>query len=792
MKISEQWLREWVSPRLDRKALTERMTMAGLEVSAIEPVAPNLDKVVVGRIESVAPHPSAEKLRICRVDIGKDRRLDIVCGAANAAVNMLAPVALEGATLPDGIRIKRAEIRGVPSSGMLCSARELGLSESAEGLLVLDMDAKPGTTLSEYLGLNDVSLEIDLTPNRGDCLSVAGLARELVAITGTKMKFPITKSVKPKHRQRIPVKLDAPRDCSRYVGRIVNGINPRAVTPMWMREKLRRSGVRSIHPVVDVTNYVMLEWGQPMHAFDLAKINGTIHVRLSKKSESLSLLDGNCLTLKPGYLLIADDRRPLALAGIMGGMDSAVGDATENVFLESAWFRPVTISSRSRDLGLQTESSYRFERGVDPNLQILAMERATALLLDIVGGRPGPLIEQVAKRHLPRNAPVTLRQNRIDRLLGIRFSPRETEKILSRLGMMVKKFSKRWTVTPPSYRFDINCEVDLIEEIARIHGYENIPSRRPRLEMVAAPLPESDVGESRVRAALIDRDYQEIVTYSFVDPKIQALVDPEITPAKLANPISADMAVMRTSLWPGLLQTILYNQNRQQPRVRLFEVGHVFRLSGEDFSEQAMLAGAAYGDVAPEQWGISRRETDFHDIKADVEAILTLAGVGLDAQFLPGQHPVLHPGQTAEIRFQGARVGLMGVSHPEIQTRLGLDRPVVLFEIKLDALRNGKIPNFHEFSRFPAIRRDLAILVEDAIPAQAVLDCVRQVAGSLLVNLELFDEYRGKGIDSGRKSLALGLTLQDSSRTLNEEDVERVMAEIISALHSRLGGQPRQ
>jgi phenylalanyl-tRNA synthetase beta chain len=792
MKISELWLREWVSPKLERKALAERLTMAGLEVSAIDRVAPKLDKVIVGMIETVTPHPSADNLKLCRVDIGKRKILDIVCGAANAAAGMLVPVALEGAALPNGIRIKRAEIRGVPSSGMLCSAQELGLAESFDGLMALDSQATPGTTLAEFLSLDDVALELELTPNRGDCLSVAGLARELAAITGAKLKTPARKKVKPKHRQRLPVKLDAPRDCSHYVGRIVTGINPLAVTPMWIQEKLRRSGVRCIHPVVDVTNYVMLELGQPMHAFDLAKINGSIHVRLSGKNESLNLLDGTHLALKPGNLLIADGKRPLALAGIMGGMDSAVVDTTESVFLESAWFRPITISSRSRELGLQTESSYRFERGVDPALQVPAMERATALLLDVAGGQPGPLIEQLDKRHFPRNASVSLRQDRIQRLLGIRLSPKEAENLLNRLGMKVKKSGKRWTVTPPSYRSDISLEVDLIEEIARLHGYDKIPSRRPRLEMVAGPVPESDVGEPRLRAGLIDRNYQEIVTYSFIDPKIQALVDPQASPAKLANPISAEMSVMRTSLWPGLLQTILYNQNRQQPRARLFEIGHIFRITGAEFREQTMLSGAGYGDALPEQWGVPRRVVDFHDIKADVEAVLTLAGIGMTAQFLPGQHPALHPGQTAEIRFEGARVGLMGVLHPEIQSKHGLDRPVVLFEIKLAALRKGKIPNFHEFSRFPAIRRDLAILVKDSIPAQAVLDCVRQAAGGLLVNLELFDEYRGKGIDSGRKSLALGLTLQDSSRTLNEGDVERVMTEVISALQFGLGGQPRQ
>ncbi|MDH5512376.1 MAG: phenylalanine--tRNA ligase subunit beta, partial [Gammaproteobacteria bacterium] len=522
MKISEKWLREWVSPGLDTKALAERMTMAGLEVGALEAVAPKLEKVVVGKIETVAPHPSADRLRLCRVDTGKGKRLDIVCGAANAATGMRVPVALEGAVLPNGTRVKRAEIRGVASSGMICSAQELGLAESSEGVLVLDSRAKPGTALTEHLDLDDVSLEVDLTPNRGDCLSVAGLARELAAICGVKMRSPAIKPVKPKHRRRLNVKLDAQSDCPLYVGRVVTGINPRAVTPMWMQEKLRRSGVRGIHPVVDVTNYVMLELGQPMHAFDLAKIRGTVHVRLSGKNESLSLLDGSRPTLKPGALLIADDQRPLALAGIMGGMDSAVGAATESVFLESAWFRPATISSQSRALGLQTESSYRFERGVDPALQTLAMERATALLLDIAGGQPGPLVVQTAKRHLPRHSPVSLRPDRIDRLLGTRLAAGVAEKILRRLGMKVTGTGKRRTVIPPSYRFDISREVDLVEEVARLHGYDKLPSRRPRLEMTAGPVPEADVGESRLRAALIDRDYQEIVTYSFVDPEIQA------------------------------------------------------------------------------------------------------------------------------------------------------------------------------------------------------------------------------------------------------------------------------
>ncbi len=791
MKLSEKWLREWVSPKLDTKALAHRLTMAGLEVGAMEPVAPKLDKIVVGKIESIMPHPSADKLRLCRVNIGKDNMLDIVCGAANAAVGMRAPVALEGAKLPTGMTIKHAEIRGVASSGMLCSAQELGLAESAEGLLALDDDAKPGASLTEYLGLDDVTLEVDLTPNRGDCLSVAGLARELAAITGAKIKSPTIKPAKPGHRQRITVKLDAQQDCPHYVGRVVTGIDPRAVTPMWMKEKLRRSGVRSIHPVVDITNYVMIELGQPMHAFDLAKIHGSIHVRHAAKNESLVLLDGNRLTPKPGSLLIADDTQPLALAGTMGGIDSAVSDTTNDLFLESAWFRPETISARSREHGLQTESSYRFERGVDPALQRLAMERATTLLLAVVGGKPGPLIEQTAKRHLPRVSPVSLRLERISKLLGLDIPAKDAENILKRLGMKLRKAGNKWTVTPPSHRFDIAREVDLIEEVARIYGYDRLPSRRPHMEMAASPVPESDVGESRLRAGLIDRDYQEVVTYSFVDPAIQALIDPQLSPARLANPISAEMAVMRTSLWPGLLQTILYNQNRQQTRARFFEMGGVFLPQGQDFHQEPILAGAGYGEAMAEQWGVVRREIDFHDVKADVESLLTLAGIAHAARFYPGQHPALHPGQTAEIRFEGSRIGLLGKLHPETQSRLGLDRPVILFELRLSALRNGKIPDFREFSRFPSIRRDVAILVKETVSAQSVLDCVRNAAGALLINLELFDEYRGKGIDSGRKSLALGLTLQDSSRTLNESDVERVMAEVLSALESRLAAQPR-
>ncbi|MHB8535536.1 MAG: phenylalanine--tRNA ligase subunit beta [Sulfuricaulis sp.] len=791
MKISEKWLRQWVSPRLDTKALAERLTMAGLEVGAIEPVAPACRNIVVGEIISLVPHPSADKLRLCRVGIGPGKVLDIVCGAVNAAAGMKVPVALAGATLPGGKKIARTEIRGVVSSGMLCSASELGLAETADGLMALDRDARPGMSLSDCMQLDDVTLEIDLTPNRGDCLSVAGIAREVAALTGAKLKSPAIKPVAAKHRRRISIKIDAPRDCPHYVGRIVTDIDPAATTPVWMKENLRRSGVRSIHPVVDVTNYVMLELGQPMHAFDLDKLHGALHVRHAEKNETLVLLDGKRIQPEAGSLVIADDRQVLALAGIMGGLDTAVNAASRHVLLESAWFRPETISLRARSHGLQTESSQRFERGVDPGLQRMAMERATALLIAITGGKPGPVIEQRLRRELPRPEPIILRSARIETLLGMKVPGKNIEAILRRLGMKIKKSASNWSVIPPSHRSDVSREVDLIEEIARVHGYDKLPSRTPRAPM-CAPMTDPISGISRLRAALVDRDYQEVITYSFVDAKTQALIDPQTTPALLANPISADMAVMRTSLWPGLLQAIVYNQNRQQTRVRLFELGRTFLPRGADVVQEPMLGGAVYGDALAEQWGSPRRGVDFYDAKADVEALLIMAGMGQEAGFRPGQHPALHPGQTAEIWHQDQRVGAIGLLHPQAQSDLGLDRPVILFELQTRMLQKKNPPIFREFSKFPSIRRDIAIIVPEDTLAQTVVDWVRKVTGKLLVNLELFDEYRGKGIDSGRKSLALGLTLQDSSRTLNEDDVERVMREVIATLESELGARPRQ
>ena len=793
MKISEQWLREWIPLTLSIQALAEGLTMAGLEVGAIVPVAADLKHVVVGEILSVEPHPQADRLRVCRVDVGKRQVLDIVCGADNAAAGLKVPVAMVGAILPNGTQIKQATIRGVSSSGMLCSAAELGLAESSDGLLVLQQDAKPGSALTALLKLDDQQLEIELTPNRGDCLSIAGVARELSALTKTRLRQPVIKPVTSQCKSRRKVVLKASQDCPHYVGRVIEGIDAAAKTPLWMVERLRRCGVRSIHPVVDVTNYVMLELGQPMHAFDLDKLSGDVQVRTARKGERLALLDGSSVTLEASSVLIADAKRPLALAGVMGGLDSAVSTATTQVFLESAYFRPEAISLGARRLGLHTDSSHRFERGVDPTLQRPALERATALILAITGGRAGPVTEQKVAAGLPRRSPIVLRHARITRLLGMAIPGKDISAILKGLGMHAVKSTTGWRVTAPTWRFDIQRECDLIEEVARVTGYENLPQHRPSMTLRMGTAAEGQVDEARFRQILIDRDYQEAITYSFIDPVLQGMLYPDIKPITLTNPIAADMAAMRTSLWPGLLKAVLHNQNRQQTRIRLFEIGRRFVAVADGVREDPMLAGVVTGPHLAKQWGVAERPVDFYDVKGDVEALLAAGGYQDQLRFQPIKHPVLHSGQAAEILGKNnVSWGLIGTLHPEIQAKLGLDRPAVLFELPLAVLRGAKIPAFREMSKYPAIRRDLSIMVVETVPAQAVLESITRVTGNLLVNLELFDEYRGEGIDSGRKSLALGLTLQHSSRTLKEEEIEALMTNVVSTLRSDLGAQLRQ
>jgi len=773
--------------------LADCLTMAGLEVGGIEPAAPPLDKVVVGRISAIEPHPDADRLRVCEVDVGQAAPLQIVCGASNAREGMYAPVAMVGAVLPNGTQIGKSKLRGVASAGMLCAAAELGLEEDSSGLMDLGTQAKPGMPIENFLKLNDQVIEIDLTPNRGDCLSIAGVARELSALTKVRVKPPKMPVISASIRLKRKVVVKAKQACPRYVGRVIQGVDSQAATPLWMQERLRRGGQRCIHPVVDVLNYVMLEVGQPMHAFDLAKLKGDIVVRYAKQSEHLKLLDGSETKLNTDTLVIADDKSPLALAGIMGGLDSAVDKQTRDIFLESAHFAPQAIAGRAREMGMQTESSYRFERGVDAALQVLAIERATKLILDIAGGSAGPVSDIRDKASLPKRSVIKLDHDRVHRILGIELSAKTIEQIMTRLGMGVVKSIKGWRITPPSHRFDISRTCDLIEEIARVQGYSEIPTALPYAHMEMQPQSEAKIEASRMIDLLVDRDYQEVISYSFVDRELESLLEPQGDLVALANPISHDMAVMRSTLWTGLLQALSYNLNRQHRRVRLFEAGQVFSRNNGQYIERRMLAGLICGSRQPEQWSVEDFKTDFYDIKGDVEALLGLSGTGSRYTFSPESFPALHPGQSVSIFDSlGVDIGKMGCLHPELTEKLDIPSGVCLFELDFEALRRRHIPTIRPLARFPAIRRDLAVTVAQALPVQTVLDTVSQAAGETLTKLELFDVYRGKGVDSKRKSLGFGLTLQDSSRTLRDEDVDAVMETVLAALQTRCGAQLRE
>ncbi len=787
MKFSEQWLREWVDPDINTEQLCEQLTMAGLEVDAAEPVAPGFSGVVVAEIISAEPHPDADKLQICQVNAGQEELLQIVCGASNARAGIKIPAALVGAVLPGDFRIKKAKLRGVDSFGMLCSAKELGLAEEAAGLFELPSDAQPGSDLRDYLQLDDVTIELGLTPNRGDCLSLEGVAREVGVLNRLSLQAPSISAVPVVDEYTFPVTIESGEGCPRYAGRVIRNIDPTAETPLWMRERLRRSGVRSLGAVVDVTNYVMLELGQPMHAFDLAKLTGGIHVRMARAHEMLVLLNEQQINLREGSLVIADQNGPLALAGVMGGAASAVSEDSRDIFLESAFFSPAALAGQARSYGLHTDSSHRFERGVDPELQVRAIERATALLVDITGGEAGPVTDITVAERLPRSPVILLREKQISRLLGTGIAGDEVGQILSRLGMLVERQTAGWQVTPPSYRFDIAIEADLVEELARICGYDNLPSVRPVAALAMRTLPESQLPLGTLRHILTTRGYQEVITYSFVDSEIQKLLTPDCKPVTLANPISSDMAVMRTSLWTGLLQTVAYNLNRQQTRLRLFETGLRFIPCEAGVQQDKMLAGAICGSVDPEQWGSVSREVDFFDLKGDIEAMTS----PLPLRFHAEMHPALHPGQSARIHLHGKPVGWLGLLHPSVEKKLDLPRPVVLFELSLTEILGRPLPAFKEISRYPAIRRDLAIIVDEKVTAEAVFQCVRQSAGKLLQDICLFDVYQGKGIDSGRKSLALGLTLQHYSRTLEDKEIDGLIYRVVDAIEQKLGGTLR-
>lgn len=791
MRFSETWLRDWVDPPVDTRALADQLSMAGLEVDAIEPAAPPFSGVVIGRVESVSPHPDAEKLRICSVSLGQGSPLQIICGAANVAAGMKVPVAQVGAELPGGLRIKRAKLRGVESLGMICSAKELGLAEASEGILPLPQEAPLGGDFRAWLTLDDGCIEVDLTPDRGDCLSIAGLAREVAAINGLSPAPLVVEPVLPTVEDRFPVRLLAPEACPRYACRVIQGIDPGAETPLWMRERLRRGGIRPISAVVDVTNYVLLELGQPMHGFDLARIEGEIRVRLAETGERLDLLSGDDISLRPDTLLIADAAGPLALAGIMGGRASAVGSQTRDVLLESAYFAPDALAGKARGYGLATDSSHRFERGVDPQLQVRALERATGLLLEIAGGGAGPVVDMASEPHQPRRDPLHLRMERCERILGLSLPGESIEEILARLGMETARLADGWRVTPPSARFDLVHEVDLIAEIGRIHGYDRIPvSHHQAAAHTKAPL-EGDLDLDRLRFTLVGRGFQEVITYSFVSPELQARLEPDREALRLANPISADLSVMRLSLWPGLIQTARYNQARQQERVRIFETGLRFVPDPQGLTQEPGVGALVIGPIEPEQWGKSSPAADFFDLKADLEAVLGLGPTLERFRFVPDGHPALHPGQAARIELDGRPLGRIGMLHPGLAMELDLVGDAFLFELDLAALGGAPLPRFTPVSRYPTIRRDLALVVRETVSFAALESCVRSVLPDLLRELRLFDVYTGKGVDSGSKSLALGLILQASSQTLTDDEVDMAVKQALDRLQSELGARLR-
>ncbi|MBN2975893.1 phenylalanine--tRNA ligase subunit beta [Pseudomonas fluorescens] len=792
MKFSEQWLRGWVSPQVDRDALVARLSMAGLEVDSVTPAAGVFSGVVVGSVLSTEQHPDADKLRVCQVSNGAET-FQVVCGAPNVRPGLKIPFAMIGAELPGDFKIKKAKLRGVESNGMLCSQAELQVGEGNDGLMELPGDAPVGQDIRVYLELEDASIEVDLTPNRGDCLSLAGLAREVGALYNAPVTRPVVASVPAVHDEVRSIEVLAPNACPRYLGRVIRNVDLSKPTPLWMVERLRRADVRSIDAAVDITNYVMLELGQPLHAFDLAEINGGIRVRMAEEGEKLVLLDGQEVALRADTLVIADHSRALAVAGVMGGEHSGVSATTRDVFLESAFFDQVAIAGKARSYGLHTDASHRYERGVDWKLAREAMERATGLLLEITGGEAGPITETVNEQYLPSVAPITLRAKSVEQMLGLVIEPAEIEQLLSALGLAISAGGEgQWHVEVPSHRFDISLEVDLIEELARLYGYNRLPVRYPQARLAPQPKAEARAHLPELRRLLVARGYQEAVTYSFIDPKQFELFNPGVEPLLLANPISNDMAAMRSSLWPGLVKALSHNLNRQQDRVRMFESGLRFVGQLDGLKQEPMLAGVVCGSRLPEGWAQGRDAVDFFDVKADVEAVLGFAGA-LDAfTFVPGSHPALHPGQTARIEREGRLVGFVGAIHPELSKTLGLDRPVFVFELVLAEVASGKMPKFSELSRFPEVRRDLALIADREVAATAVLDVIRENAGEWLTDLRLFDVYQGKGIDPHRKSLAVGLTWQHPSRTLNDDEVNTTTQNILTSLEQRLNATLRK
>ena len=781
MQISEAWLRSYVNPPISTETLVEQLTMAGLEVGSVEPAAAIFSGVVVGEVISLQQHPDADRLRICQVAVGQEELLQIVCGASNVRVGLKIPAALCGAVLPGDFKIKKSKLRGEDSFGMLCSEKELGLAAEANGLMELSIEAPVGVDIRDYLSLNDSIIEVDLTPNRADCLCVEGLAREVALLN--KMDWSITEVNKAvvSHPEIVKVSIEVPDACPRYLGRLINGVNAKAITPLWMQERLRRSGLRSLGPLVDVTNYVLLELGQPLHVFDAEKLSGGITVRWAKADESVTLLNNEVVKLDNEALVIADDEKVLALAGIMGGNDSAVSEKTHSLFLECAFFTPLTIAGKARRFGLHTDSSHRFERGVDATLQARAIERATQLIIDIAGGNAGPIAEVTTEESLPKRYSVLLRRQKIEKTLGIVLADEYIIDIFQRLGMTIHSHADGWEVVPPGFRFDIAIEADLIEEIARIYGYNNLPRSSLLMRSELSSATESLLELDRVKDLLVDRGYQEAITYSFVDEEIQKIVMPDDEPIRLKNPISSEMAVMRTTLWCGLLKAALYNTNRQQSRVRLFESGLRFVQQNGQTHQQKMLAGLVLGAAYSEQWSESSRKVDFYDVKADIQALFTLTGC--EVNFHSATHASLHPGQSAEIlSADGQKIGWLGMLHPNLEKQLGFDTQVFLFELDQNLMLNKRISVFKSLSKYPSVTRDLALIVNEDVSASEIINCIKKSGETALQDVIIFDVYRGKGIEEGKKSIALSLVIQDDMQTLTDSEVDAIVSRLLLLL----------
>jgi len=785
MQFSEQWLRSWVNPSLTSDELSYLLTMAGLEVEQVEAAAPAFSGVVVAEVKEVAPHENADRLRVTQVDVGTGELVQIVCGAPNVAVGVKVPCALPGAILPNDFRIKPTKMRGVASNGMLCSGKELGVPDDVDGLMLLPSSAQVGMPIREYLSLDDALFTLKITPNRADCLSLRGIAREVAALTGAELKPVAIHPIMATHDTVLPITIEAPQACGCYLGRVLTGINAAAPTPDWMKRRLERSGLRSISAVVDITNYILLEQGQPMHAFDAAAIKGGIRVRMAHQDEELLCLNDKTVKLDPGFLVIADSQRALAIAGIMGGAESSVSLTSQDIFLESAFFAPQAIAGKARLLGFGSDSSYRFERGVDSRLQHAAIERATQLILEICGGSAGPVKEALGE--LPREAVVRVRAERVNRVLGSKLTPETIGAIFKRLGFDTAQLPGGYAVTAPSFRFDIQIEEDLIEEVARVHGYDAIGNDAPRARLQMLAMPQDEAPRSSVRRKIAARDYQEIISYAFVDERWERDFSANHDPVRLINPIAAQMSVMRSTLTGGLLDVLLSNINRKQPRVRVFEVARVFQKSADGIAQPEKLGAMAWGARLPEQWGDKTQRVDFYDIKADLEALF----YPKCAQFRKATHPALHPGRCAEVWLDGQNVGFIGELHPEWVQGYDLPSAPVLFEVDLAALTQIDRIHARAVSKFQPVRRDLALLVDESVEADAILDTFARASSAIVAKVALFDVYRGAGVASGKKSLAFSVLLQDAAKTLTDEEVEQTVGAMLAAVATSHGAELR-